>query len=91
MLVGSSWVSLSENASITAGARIRTGPNTTMDLVFLDSGTALRVLPDSELRFDSLGEMPGADRAVTTTRLSLLSGGVIGSQRKLVATSEFLI
>jgi hypothetical protein len=90
-LSGGKWKPLHENTTLLAGADIKTGPDSAVDLFMIDSSTVLRVMSDSELRFDRMDEMPGADRVVTTTRLTLVSGTVIGSQRKLATASEFII
>jgi hypothetical protein len=46
-------------------------------------------MPDSILRFDRLDKMPAGEVGLTMTRVSLLSGTLIGSQHKLVRPSEF--
>jgi len=90
-LSGGKWKPLHENTTLLAGADLKTGPDSSVDLFMMDSSTVLRVMSDSELRFDRLEELPGADRVVTTTRLTLISGTLIGSQRKLPTASEFVI
>ena len=72
---------------LSTGDVIKTAADTTVDLLLLDSGTALRVLPDSELRLERLEVMKGTD--ATSTRLRLVSGSMIGSQRKLGPASAF--
>lgn len=88
-LVGGSWQPLLENSSLTTGATIKTAPDATADLLLLDSGTVLRVQPGSVLRFDRLELSTASEVPVTTTRLTVLSGGVLGSQRKLEIPSKF--
>ena len=87
--VDGAWHPLTQNGALTRGALIKTAADATVDLILLDSGTVLRLMPDSELRFDRLDQMPTAEKPVTATRLTLLSGALIGSQRKLAAPSEF--
>jgi hypothetical protein len=83
------WQPLKENTTLTAGAIIKTAPAATLDLFLPDSRTVLRLMPDSVLRFDRLDKMPAGELGLTMTRLSLLSGALIGSQHKLVRPSEF--
>ena len=87
--IDGNWQSLKENTPLTAGAIIKTGPDATMDLFLPDSRTVLRLMPDSILRFDRLDKMPAGELGLTMTRVSLLSGTLIGSQHKLVRPSEF--
>lgn len=85
------WRRLPENAPLAAGMLLKTAENATVDLFLTDSGTVLRLMPNSTLRLDQLEEMPGAGRPITTTRLALLAGSLLGSQRKLPAPSQFEI
>ena len=80
---------LKAGSNLAAGTVIKTAPNATVDLLMADSGTVLRLLPGSALRFDRLLAMPAIETAVTTTRLTLLSGVLLGSQRKLARPSVF--
>jgi hypothetical protein len=86
---GGKWQSLKENTGLVAGAIIKTAPDTTLDLFLPDSRTVLRLMPDSVLRFDCLDKMAAGEVGVTMTKLSLLSGTLIGSQHKLIHPSEF--
>ncbi len=83
------WQPLEANTTLTAGAIIKTAPATTLDLFLPDSRTVLRLMPESVLRFDRLDKLPAGELGLTMTRLSLLSGTLIGSQHKLVRPSEF--
>jgi hypothetical protein len=83
------WQSLKENATVAAGATVKTAPDATLDLFLPDSRTVLRLMPGSVLRFDRLDNMPAGEAGFTITKLSLLSGTLIGSQHKLVSPSEF--
>ena len=77
--------------SITAGTVIMTGTNSTADLILPDSGTVLRMLPESSMNFSRLNKEPAGEQIVTETSLRLLKGSVIGSQRKLAVPSRFYI
>jgi hypothetical protein len=87
--VGGNWQSLKENTPLAAGVIIKTAPDTTLDLFLPDSRTVLRLMPDSVLQFDCLDIMAAGEVGVTKTKLSLLSGALIGSQHKLIRPSEF--
>ena len=52
--IGGTWQPLKENTPLTAGAIIKTAPDTTLDLFLPDSRTVLRLMPDSVLRFDRM-------------------------------------
>ncbi|MBW8864011.1 MAG: FecR domain-containing protein [Verrucomicrobia bacterium] len=77
--------------SIAAGTVIMTGTNSTADLILPDSGTVLRVLPESSMSFSRLNKEPAGEQIVTETSLKVLKGSVIGSQRKLAVPSRFYI
>ncbi len=83
------WRPLEKDMHLKQGAIIRTDKDSTVDLLFLSSFTSLRLTPNSSLRLDKLLQEPGADMWVTDTTLTLLSGGVAGTQRKLAAPSRF--
>jgi hypothetical protein len=71
------------------GSVIKTGPDSTVDLILQDSGTVLRLLPETELQFSRLDKQPAGEQIVTKTSLKLLKGSIIGSQRKLAVPSHF--
>lgn len=74
-----------------AGFVLKTAPDSTVDLFLPDSGTVLRMRPDSILQFDHLNKMPAGELTVSDTSLKLLKGSVVGSQHKLSAPSHFEI
>jgi hypothetical protein len=88
---GGNWETLQKNTALAAGATIKTAPDATLDLFLPDSRTVLRLMPGSALRFDCLNKMDTGAVGVTMTKLSLLSGTIIGSQHKLIHPSEFEI
>jgi hypothetical protein len=85
------WRPLEKNMRLRQGAIIKTGANSTVDLLFYSSFTALRLTPNSSLRLDKLSQEAGADTWITDTTLTLLAGGLAGTQRKLEAPSRFRI
>ena len=48
---GGQWQPLSAAMTLTAGSKIKTGANATVDLILRYNGTVLRLTPNSELRF----------------------------------------
>jgi hypothetical protein len=60
-----------------------------VDFILLDSGTTLRLMPDSSVTFTCLDKIPVGEQVVSDTTLKLLKGYVIGAQRKLAVPSHF--
>ena len=87
----STWAEVKPGMTLGAGVELRTGPQSTADLAFEYSGTALRLKPDSLLELTRLDEMVVEENAIIDTRLNLESGSVVGSQRKLAKPSTFII
>jgi hypothetical protein len=71
------------------GSTIKTEAGATVDLILQDSGTVLRLLPDSTLLLAKLNKQNAGEQLVSDTSLKLLKGSVIGSQRKLAVPSHF--
>jgi len=88
---GQQWMPLQNGATLNAGASIRTSEGSTVDFVLKASGTSLRLPEASELNFELLKAREVGPEIVTDTRLRLVSGTVIGSQRKLSRPSLFEI
>src|SRR5438105_504341 len=53
---GGSWQVLKAYMKIEEGAVVKTEADSTVDLIFHDSGTALRLTPESSLRLDKIGK-----------------------------------
>ena len=90
-LVAGSWEPLKKNMTLSQGAVIKTDSESTVDLMFPASATALRLTPDSSLRLDKLNKEAGGEMIISETTLTLLSGAVAGTQRHLAAPSRFQI
>jgi hypothetical protein len=71
------------------GSILKTDHDATMDLILQDSGTVLRMLPDTTLEFSRLNKQPAGEQIVSDTSLKLIKGSVVGSQRKLAIPSHF--
>jgi hypothetical protein len=83
------WRPLQPDLILKRGAVLKTGADATADLVMEDSGTALRMTPDTELEVARLNTELAGEQLVTETTLNLKSGAIIGSQRKLSKPSRF--
>lgn len=82
---------LARGMVLGAGDTVATGPGSTVDLWLGLNGEALRVDPDTTLRFDVLDIANFAERRVTTS-LKLTTGGVTGNvPSRLSAASRYEI
>ena len=88
---GGKFKPLHKNMTLTHGAVIKTGADAKVDILLHSSRTALRLMPKSELRVDKLTTEPGGEVVITESSLSLVSGSLVGVQRKLAAPSSFQI
>jgi len=89
--VGSTWQPLRKDMKLSRGATIKTEADSTVDFLLYSSRTALRLTPNSSVRFDTLSRQASFGMMVTETTLTLLTGSVAGTQRKLAAPSRFQI
>jgi len=85
------WAPLKENMTVGRGTTIKTETEATVDLILQQSGTALRLTPNSLLRFDKLNKESAGEEMITETSLNLVEGAIVGSQRKLASPSSFQI
>lgn len=88
---GGSWQALKENSVLSRGTAIKTGADSTVDLMLQYNGSALRLTPNSTLRFEKLDKETAGEGVITETSLNLVAGGLVGSQRKLANPSRFEI
>jgi hypothetical protein len=86
---GGQTLPVKENLILTRGATVKTAPDSTVDLILQYNGTVLRLLPGSTLKFDKLNRESAAEGNITETSLNLVSGSILGSQRKLASPSTF--
>jgi hypothetical protein len=86
---GAKTLPLKENLVLTRGAEIKTGNDTTVDIILQYNGTVLRLLGNSTLSFDKLNKENAGEEVITETSLNLKSGCILGSQRKLAVPSSF--
>jgi hypothetical protein len=89
--INDEWQPLKENMVLKGGTTLKTGPESTIDLILQYNGTVLRLTPDSVLSLDKLNKESAGEEVITETSLKLLSGSLVGSQRKLASPSTFTI
>jgi len=82
---------LAADTTVGTGTAIETGTDGAVDLMLQYNGTALRLPPGSRLELTKLRMEQTGDEMVTETNLKLVTGAVIGSQRKLNGSSTFSI
>lgn len=80
---GGKWSTLTSGATLGEGAVIRTAPGASVDLLLDYNGSVFRLAADSELAIDKLRRTDTGVGIVTETRLQIVRGDLIGSQRKL--------
>jgi hypothetical protein len=87
---GGDWSNLSKDKELTAGAVIKTGADSQVDLTLDKNGKAVRIKENSILAIDTLTiEDGGTGEAVITTKLNLSSGRVLGEVVGLAAASKY--
>ncbi len=88
-LNGTGWAPLKVNDNLKAGAVIKTGADSSVDL-FLNN-SVVRVTPETTISFDKLLVTETGSETVTETQLNLRSGRIIGNVKKLAAASKYEI
>lgn len=88
---GKLWNSLKNDTLLDHDAVIKTGASGSVDFILQYSSTVMRLTPNSELELTQLNRLPAGEVVVTDTTLKLVSGSILGSQRKLSNPSRFKI
>jgi len=88
---GKIWQPLTKSSIVDQGTTIKTGADGAVDFILDFSSTVLRLVPESELEFARLDRTPVDEVVITDTKLKLMAGSIIGSQRKLSHLSRFVI
>jgi len=83
--------SLAKDAVLGGGVTIETDIDGAADLLLQYNGTALHLTSGSKLELTKLTKQQSGEELVTETSVKLLSGSVVGSQRKLNGPSSFNI
>src|SRR5215471_19672128 len=66
------WQPLKENMVLKGGTSLKTGPESTIDLILQYNGTVLRLTPDSLLSLDKLNKEAAGEEVITETSLKLV-------------------
>jgi hypothetical protein len=82
---------LTPGAIVGRGASLKTDANSTADVILKASGTTLRLTPNTLVEIVKLDREVAGEDVVTTTRLNLKSGSILGVQHKLHNPSKFEI
>jgi len=85
------WQPLRLDSKLGSGSVIRTHEGSTLDFYLDDSKTTLRLTPNSKLAIKTLKVWQAGDQSVTDTELTILEGGIVGAQKKLMKPSHFQI
>jgi hypothetical protein len=83
------WLPLEKDRVVGRGITIKTGADSTADLILQYNGTVLRLKSGSVLALDKLDQENAGDEVITETSLDLKAGALVGSQRKLAMPSRF--
>lgn len=80
---GKTWVQVNTGSSLAEGTIIRSGTNSTADLLLKYNGSVFRLVANSQLRVEKLRRLDTGVDMITETHLAVDRGILIGSQRKL--------
>jgi len=80
---------LTKDSHLGGGVTIETRAGGSADLLLQYNGTALRLAASSQLQLTKLAKLQAGGELVTETHVKLLSGSLVGSQRKLNGPSSF--
>jgi hypothetical protein len=86
---GSDLKPLKPGQVLPPGTTVKTGADSSVDLVLQSSGSAVHLNPGSELGISKLSSTPCGEQTVTDTGLDLKSGSLVGCTGKLPALSKF--
>src|SRR5437763_1366716 len=70
-MVAGTWQPLKTNMKLSQGTIIKTDADSTVDLLFHASATAIRLTPSSSLRLDKLNQERGGEMTVSETTLTV--------------------
>lgn len=85
------WVPLQVNTALKSGMLIKTAPESSVTLIFKDSGGTLTANANTILRLTKLASGQTGLESVSDTDLELIEGSVAGSQKKASSLSHFQI
>lgn len=85
------WKPLAPNTSLGGGTSITTAADATADLLLTYNGSVWRMTPNTTLRLEKLEVEKAGEETITQTKLRLVKGAIVGSQRKLAKPSVLQI
>jgi hypothetical protein len=85
------WQKMEADLHLERGTVIKTGANSTADLILGYNGTVLRLTPNSILRLTRLDQEIAGEDLITETKIELMQGALAGTQRKLALPSHLEI
>jgi len=85
------WRPLTMDSKLFCGSIVRTHEDGAVDFYLQECKTTLRLTSNSKLAIETLQVWPAGQLNVTDTKLKLLEGSIVGSQRKLAKPSRFKI
>lgn len=85
------WRPLTMDSKLFCGSIVRTHEDGAVDFYLQESKTTLRLTSNSKLAIETLQVWRAGQLNVTDTKLKLLEGSIVGSQRKLAKPSRFKI
>jgi len=80
---GKAWRLVDANAELLEGTLVRTSEASSADLLLHYNGSVFRLTENGELRVEALKREDTGVETITQTRLNVVKGDLIGSQRKL--------
>lgn len=82
-----SWKPLAVKSQVPSGASIKTLAGATADISLNYNGSVFRLTPNTTLKLEKLSTQTAGEETITETKLNLLEGSLVGSQRKLAKPS----
>jgi hypothetical protein len=86
---GGSWAALKAGMTLKAGAVVKTGNDSSVDLFLDQNGPLVRLAENTTLGLDKLCFEPTGADTVVETQLDLKAGKIVGIVKKLAPTSKY--
>lgn len=86
---GGPWMPLKANATLKPGTVIQTGADAIVDLSLNQGDAVVRITPNSTMKIGNLSRIGSGGDADTEAQLSVQSGSILGSVKKLSKASHF--
>lgn len=86
---GGAWMPLAAGMTLKAGAVVKTGNDSSVDLFLDQNGPLVRLTENTTLGLEKLCFEPTGADTVIETQLDLKAGKIVGIVKKLAATSKY--